>query len=149
MRGAVTKVLPYKPEDLFDLVADVESYPEFLPWVTAMRTWNRREQDDGKSSFDAEAAVRFSIIRERFSTRVKLDRCAHRIDTSLLSGPFRRLENHWRFEPADGGSNVEFAIEFEFGTRLLQGLLQANAHRAVARLMAAFEARAAKLYNNS
>ena len=149
MRGAITKVLPYRPEDLFDLVADVERYPEFLPWVIAMRTWNRRDDDGGKSSFDAEAALWFSIIRERFSTRVKLDPAALKIDTSLLSGPFRKLENHWRFAATDKGTNVEFAIDFEFGTRLLQGLLQANAHRAVARLMAAIEARADKLYNKS
>ena len=146
MRQSVTRVLPYAAEDLFNLVADVERYPEFVPWVTAMRVWNARGYEDSLRIFDAEARVRFAFVRERFSTRVSLNQKSLTIDTTLISGPFRRLENHWRFGPDGGGSRVNFDIDFEFGSRLLEGLLAANASRAAAKLMSCFEARARVLY---
>lgn len=146
MRESLTRRLPYGPDQLFDLVGDVERYPEFLPWVTAMRTWNRRPLSEAVEAFDAEARVRFAIVRETFSTRVKLDREARAIDTDLIAGPFRRLENHWTFAPDPVGAKVEFAIDFEFRGRLLEKLAAANAGRAINRLMACFEARASVLY---
>ncbi len=146
MRQSLTRRLPYAPDQLFALVGDVERYPEFLPWVTAMRTWNRRPLSETVEAFDAEARVRFAIVRETFSTKVKLDTGALAIDTELIAGPFRRLENHWRFEPDGAGAKVDFAIDFEFRSRLLERLAAANAGRAIQRLMGCFEARARTLY---
>ncbi len=134
---------------MFELVRDVERYPEFVPWVTAMRTWNRRCASETLEMFDAEARVRFAIVREAFSTGVTLDRSAWTIDTALISGPFRRLENHWRFSPDPVGAKVDFAIDFEFGSRFLERLLSANAGRAINRLMGCFEGRAKSLYGSS
>ena len=136
----------YSPRQLFDLVGDVERYPAFVPWVTDMRTWGRRECAPGVSIFDAEAKVRFAIIRERFSTRVRLDEPNLTIDANLISGPFRRLENHWRFTPTEEGTELSFGIDFEFGSRFLEGLLTANFERAVSRVVGCFERRAETLY---
>ena len=83
----MTRALPYAPEQLFDLVGDVEAYPRFVPWITGMRTWNARV-DGAVSTVDAEAQVGFSFLREKFATRVRRDRDALSIDVSLLYGPF-------------------------------------------------------------
>jgi len=142
----LTRNLPYEPRQLFDLVGDVERYPEFVPWVLRLRTWNPRAEGEGVSLVDAEAEVGFSFIHERFATRVRRDTPALAIDVDLISGPFRRLQNRWRFEPRPGGALLRFAIDFEFKTRLLDVLLAANLHHAVDRLVACFEARARALY---
>jgi coenzyme Q-binding protein COQ10 len=147
MRHHVSKLLPYTPEQLFALVGDVARYPEFVPWVTAMRTWNQRQLSDGVEALDAEAKVGFSFLKERFATRVRRDAHNRQIDTSLLSGPFRKLENRWRFlEAGHGCTRIEFDIDFQFKSRLLEGLLAANFTHAVDRLMGCFEARARALY---
>jgi len=146
LRHAVVHVLPYRPEQLFELVGDVSRYPEFVPWITAMRTWNGREAGEGVSIVDAEAAVGFSFLKERFATRVRRDAVARTVEVNLLYGPFKRLSNSWRFSPEGAGSKVEFLIDFEFKSGLLTALLAANFHHAVDRLIACFEARAAELY---
>ncbi len=146
MRHTVTRILPYRPGQLFDLVGDVERYPQFVPWVVRLRTWNRRADGDGVLLLDAEAEVRFAIVHERFATKVRLDEPAMTINVSLLSGPFRKLENRWRFAPHVEGAELTFEIDFEFRSRLLQGLLAANFHRAVNRLVGCFETRARELY---
>jgi coenzyme Q-binding protein COQ10 len=97
-------------------------------------------------TLDAEAEVRFSVVRERFATRVRMDEAARSIDVSLISGPFRRLENRWRFKPEEGGVELTFEIDFEFGSRVLQGLFAANFEAAVTRLVGCFERRADDLY---
>ncbi|WP_333585975.1 type II toxin-antitoxin system RatA family toxin [Phenylobacterium sp.] len=146
MYHRVTRDLPYGPDQLFDLVGDVERYPQFVPWLTSMRTWNLRQVGDGVDMLDAEAGVGFSFLKERFATRVRRDRPARTIQVSLLSGPFRKLENRWRFHPIDAGTQIEFEIDFEFKSRLLAALLAANFHHAVDRLIGCFEERAAVLY---
>jgi coenzyme Q-binding protein COQ10 len=146
LRHRVTRHLPYQPRQLFDLVGDVERYPEFVPWVTRLRAWNRRADGPGVLLLDAEAEVRFAIVHERFATRVRLDDPNLAIDVSLLSGPFRKLENRWRFTPHARGAELTFEIDFDFRSRLLQTLLAANFHRAVSRLVGCFEARAKDLY---
>jgi coenzyme Q-binding protein COQ10 len=146
LQHRVVRRLAYRPEQLFALVGDVERYPQFVPWVSALRTWNRRDNGEGVVTLDAEAKVRFSIIRERFATRVRLDKPALAIDVSLISGPFRRLENRWRFTPAAEGAELTFDIDFEFGSRFLETLLAANFERAVGRLVGCFEQRAEDLY---
>lgn len=146
MRHHVSKVLPYTPDQLFALVGDVARYPQFVPWITSMRTWNARETAPGISSVDAEAGVGFSFLKERFSTRVTRDAGANRIDVNLISGPFRTLKNVWSFEATDAGSKIEFDIDFAFKSRLLEALLAANFNHAVDRLMGCFEAEAKRRY---
>ncbi len=146
MRHAVTRVLPYSPEQLFDLVGDVERYPQFVPWIKTMRTWNRQDIGPGVTQLDAEVAVGFSFLRETFSTRVRRDADAGEITVRLLQGPFKRLLNQWRFSPHPTGVQVDFDIDFEFKSRLLDGLLRANFHHAVDRLIGCFDARAETLY---
>ena len=142
----VTRILPYRPEQLFDLIADVDAYPEFLPWVSSLRSWNRTEPRDGVRTLDAEAKVGFAIVRETFGTRVKLDERNLVIEVGLLYGPFKRLRNQWRFLPHEQGAKVEFEIDFEFKSRLLDAILAANLRHAADRLIGCFEARARRLY---
>lgn len=145
-RHHVSKVLPYTPEQLFQLVGDVQAYPEFVPWIATMRTWNARQVAEGVDALDAEARVGFAFLKERFATRVRRDSNLLQIDVSLISGPFRKLENRWTFHPDPGGGRVDFDIEFVFRSRLLESLLAANFHYAVDRLMHCFEGRAQQLY---
>lgn len=150
MRHHVSKLLPFTPDQLYRLVGDVDAYPDFVPWITAMRTWNPRKLGQDIEAVDAEAAVGFKFLKERFSTRVRRDARGRQIDVSLLSGPFKKLENRWRFLDAGHGcTRVEFDIEFQFKSRLLEALLTANFNGAVDKLMACFEARARSLYGET
>jgi coenzyme Q-binding protein COQ10 len=142
----VTRLLPHAPDALFALVADVEAYPQFVPWVSSLRTWNRTTPENGVSSVDAEASVGFAMVREVFATRVRMDAPNRVIDVSLLYGPFRRLSNRWAFIPTPDGTRIEFDIDFEFKSRLLDALLAANLQRAAEKLVGCFEARARDLY---
>lgn len=147
MRHHVSKVLPYEPEQLFRLVGDVARYPEFVPWINAMRTWNPRGLGDGVTAVDAEASVGFSFLKEKFATRVRRDAHNRQIDVHLLSGPFRRLDNRWRFLDAGHGcTRIEFDIEFAFKSRMLEAVLRANFNQAVDKLIGCFEARAKALH---
>jgi len=146
LKHHVSKHLPYTPDQLFALVGDVMAYPDFVPWITSMRTWNARALEAGVETVDAEAGVGFSFLKERFSTRVRRDAQNRQIDVDLLSGPFKRLANRWQFFEEEGGTRIEFDIDFQFKSRLLEALLSANFAHAVDRLMACFEARAAALY---
>ena len=144
-RHVVTRVLPYAPAQLFELVGDVEAYPRFVPWITGMRTWNGR--DDGPvSTVDAEAQVGFSFLKEKFATRVRRDREALSIDVSLLYGPFKRLANGWRFVAEGEATRVEFVIDFAFKSAMLDALLAVNIDKAANRLIACFEDRARQVY---
>ena len=127
-------------------MGDVARYPEFVPWVTSMSVGEVRTEGEGRDQLEAEAGVGFSFLTERFSTSVRRDAPAGVIEVGLLRGPFRRLSNRWRFEPHPHGTRVVFDIDFAFKTRLLDALLVANFDRAVNKLIACFEARAAALY---
>jgi coenzyme Q-binding protein COQ10 len=133
--------LPYRADQLFDLVADVERYPEFLPWCTGARIRERKD-----NVIIADLLIGFRMFRERFTSKVTLIR-PDRIDVSYSEGPFRYLDNHWSFEPqADGGCVIDFYVDFEFRSRLLQGLIGVLFNEAVRRMVAAFEGRAKQLY---
>ena len=135
------RLLPYTPEQLFDLVADVERYPEFLPWCLAARVRER----DGRT-ITADLLIGFKMVRERFTSRVVLDR-PRRIDVSYSEGPFRYLNNHWEFMPRPGGKClIDFYVDFEFRSRLLQKIIAVLFNEAVKRMVGAFEARARRLY---
>jgi coenzyme Q-binding protein COQ10 len=136
-----TRILPYTPEQVFALVADVERYPEFLPWCVAcrIRKW------DSPDSFTADLAVGFKLVREQFTSRVTLDE-SKAITVEYLNGPFAHLRNEWKFAADPGGTAVEFFLSFEFRSRLLQSLIGVLFEEAVRRMVSAFETRAAKLY---
>ena len=142
----VSRVLPYAPRELFALVGGVEAYPEFVPWVTGLRVWNRQPPKDGVSTLDAEAEVGFAFVKEKFATRVRLDEPDLTITVGLLYGPFKILRNRWRFLPAEAGTTVEFEIDFAFKSRILDALLAANMRHAAEKLIACFEERAQALY---
>jgi coenzyme Q-binding protein COQ10 len=146
LRHTLTHILPYTPEQMLDLVGDVEAYPQFVPWIVGLRTWNAHAMPDGMRVLDAEAQVGFAFLKEKFATRVRRDATAGTVKVDLLYGPFRRLTNVWKFSPHPIGTQIDFLIDFEFKSRLLDGLLAVNMHRAVDKLVACFEARAATIY---
>jgi coenzyme Q-binding protein COQ10 len=144
-RHAERKVLPFAPRQLFDLVADVPRYPEFLPWCTAARL-RRREGPDVEID---EVAIGFGPFHEKFVSRVVLtsdDPSRLAIETVGIEGPFRKLSSRWTFQPDAGGTLIDFSLEFEFRSRLLQHTVRMLFAEAVRRMVAAFEARAAQLY---
>ena len=142
----VERILPYTPDEVFRLVGDVKRYPEFVPWITSLIATRPVPMPDGGDRLSAEARVGFAFVQEAFSTRVERDPNGRVITVSLIRGPFRRLENQWRFEEHPTGVKVVFDIDFEFRSALLDGLLRANFERAVDKLIGCFEARAAVLY---
>ena len=138
-------MLPYTPQQLYDLVSDVEKYPEFLPWCVAARV---RERSD--RLIIADLAIGFRVFRERFTSKVTLSPDSPdgpRIDTVYADGPFKHLMNYWIFHPHAKGCEIDFYVEFEFRSRLLQATIELLFHEAVRRMVAAFEGRAAKLYS--
>lgn len=138
------RVLPYTPRQLFDLVADIEAYPQFLPWCIGARI-RRREG----ALIVADLIIGFRLFRERFTSHVTLAPDAPqgaRIDTVYADGPFKRLESYWVFHPHEAGCDIEFFVDFEFRSRLLQATIELLFHEAVRRMVAAFEGRAARLY---
>ena len=136
-----TRVLPYTPEQMYALVADIERYPEFLPWCVACRVSKRLSPTE----FTADLAVGFKMVREQFTSRVSL--VPHQgISVQYIKGPFAHLSNDWTFVPAPGGCTVEFFLSFEFRSKMLQSLIGALFEEAVKRMVDAFETRARKLY---
>ena len=140
-----TRVVPYTPDQMFDLVADVARYPEFLPWVTAARI--RSTDSEG---FVADVLVGFKSFREKFTSRVVLNRATRVIIAEYLDGPFKHLTNRWHFEPRqDGGCTIDFDINFEFKLRVLEKLIGSLFDRAVMKMTDAFETRATQLYGGA
>mgnify|MGYP000408644079 CR=1 FL=1 len=136
----------HAPDDVFDLVADVRDYPRFIKWIRAMRVIEENAVD-GVGTLTAEAMVGYKLLRERFTTRVTLDRLNGAIDVAFVAGPFSALENRWRFRPlADGSTEVDFHVCVELTNPLLRAILAANFDRAAERIMNAFEARAAERF---
>lgn len=143
-RHSETKHLPYSPEQLFGLVADVGRYDEFLPWVVAVRVRSSSETET-----IADLVVGFNAFKERFTSRVTKERPA-RILVDYIEGPLKYLKNEWRFEAApQGGSNVYFSVDFAFKSRIFESLAGAMFDRALRRMTGAFEQRAAALYGSS
>ncbi|MDO9608385.1 MAG: type II toxin-antitoxin system RatA family toxin [Brevundimonas sp.] len=142
----VTRILPYAPEQLADLVADVRAYPDFVPWVTTMRVTNERTEAEGVTVLDAEAGVGFAFLKERFATWVRHDRNAPKVEVGLLRGPFKHLKNRWEFFPHPDGARLEFMIDFAFKSRMLDMMLSANFDLAVSKLIGCFEAEARRRY---
>ena len=137
------RIINHKPENLFDLVADVKRYPEFLPWCLAARI---RTQNEGE--LQADLIIGFQIFKEQFTSRVIIDRNMLKIDTTYADGPFKYLQNHWKFLPHPDGCEIDFYVDFEFKSRLLQTVMETLFTEAVRRMVRAFENRADELYQN-
>jgi coenzyme Q-binding protein COQ10 len=137
---AEQRVLPYTPEQLFALVADIERYPEFLPWCIGARIKERQP-----NLVVADLIIGFKVFRERFTSRVVLDPPG-KIDVTYAEGPFRHLDNHWTFERAPEGCRIGFFVDFEFKSRLMQKVIEVLFSEAVRRMVGAFEKRACDLY---
>jgi coenzyme Q-binding protein COQ10 len=138
--------VPYTAEQMFDLVADVERYPEFVPLCQALKLRQRNQKPDGTEVIVADMTVSFKLVKETFTSRVTLDRAGRKILVEYVSGPFSRLENRWTFEPNDCGCEVTFFIAYEFKSRMLALLMGTMFDTAFARLSAAFEKRADAIY---
>lgn len=142
--------MPYSADQMFALIADVEAYPRFLPWCAAARIRERQTDAQGREVLDADLVISFRVFRERFGSRVTLNRATAQIDVAYLDGPFRYLDNHWQFTPAGPDAcDVEFHVDFEFRSRTLQAIVGMVFYEAMQRIVRAFEARAADLYGPS
>src|SRR6056297_17500 len=141
-----SRPLPYSAQQMYDLVADVGSYPKFLPWTAAARVRKETDQADGSKLMEADLVISFKVFRERFGSRVVLWPGDRRIETEYLDGPFRYMRSNWAFSPAEGGCEVSFDVDFAFKNRLLQSAAEVFFHEAMKRIVRAFEARAQALY---
>lgn len=138
------RCLPYSAEQMFDLVADVARYGEFLPWVVATRV-----RSDSETEMVADMLVGFKALREKFTSRVTKDR-PHAIKVHYVDGPLRDLDNIWRFVPlGDGGCEVDFCVDFTFRNAMFERLAGKYFDRAFRKMVAAFEDRANDLYGNN
>ena len=142
-RHTERRVLPFTPAQMYDLVADIEKYPLFLPWCSGARIRERRD-----NLVVADLMISFKIYRERFTSRVTLH-APDRIDTVFSEGPFKHLQNRWVFLPDPGGCLVDFFVEFEFKSKILDALISVLFNEAVHRMVKAFEGRAQALYGRS
>jgi coenzyme Q-binding protein COQ10 len=139
--------VPHTPDQMFALVADVERYPEFLPLCEALTVRSRKERD-GKTLLVADMSIGYKAIRETFTTQVMLKPDEHAIDVKYIDGPFRYLDNRWRFEPeGEGGCQIRFYIDYEFKSRILGAMMGAMFDRAFRMFAEAFEKRAASIYS--
>ena len=139
---AEKKILPHRPDQMFDLVADVGRYPEFLPWCMGARI---RSQTD--ELLVADLIIGFKGLRENFTSHVALDRKAMTINVTYQGGPFKYLNNNWKFEEIEVGQcTLDFYVDFEFKSRILQRVIEMLFGEAVRRMVDAFEKRAAHLY---
>ena len=140
-----TRALPYSAQQMYDLVADVARYPEFLPWCAASRIRSTRAEGD-HTVMEADLVISFKVFRERFGSRVTLWPEDYKIDTSYLDGPFRYMHSTWAFRDAPGGCEVDFHVDFEFKNAILQSVIGLVFNDAMQRIVRAFERRAEALY---
>ncbi len=141
-----TRVVGHDAQQMYDLVADVARYPEFLPWTAAARV--RSVTPDGEALImAADLVISFKVFRERFGSRVVLWPNDLKIETDYLDGPFKYLHSHWAFRDLDGGCEVDFSVDFEFKNAILQKVIGVVFDQAMRRIVRAFEDRAATLYD--
>lgn len=149
-RHSENRTLPYSASQIYDLVADVARYPEFLPWTAAARIRSRQpieERSPGAEVLEADLVISFKVFRERFASRVTLLPAEGRIETEYLDGPFKYLVSNWDVaDHPDGGCQVRFHVDFEFRNALLQRVIGVVFDEAMRRVVGAFERRAEVLY---
>ena len=141
-----TRVLPYSAQQMYDLVADVARYPEFLPWTSAARIRSVTERGDHEEML-ADLVISFKLFRESFASRVRLYPDQKRIETEYIEGPFKQMQSVWGFRDVAGGAvEVSFSTDFEFRNRLLQKAAGVFFFEAMRQVVRAFEKRAQQLY---
>jgi coenzyme Q-binding protein COQ10 len=140
---AEKRILRHTPEQLFALVADVHRYPEFLPWCVGARVISRNE-----NKLIADLTIGFKMFRETFRSEVTLEH-PDMVRVTYLNGPFRYLNNTWKFTPVEQGTEVDFFVDFEFRSRLLQMVIGTVFNEAVRLMVRAFERRAMSLYGRT
>lgn len=141
----IRRPVKHSAEQMYALVADVEKYPEFLPLCEALTIRTKKERD-GKTLLLADMTVGYKAIRETFTTQVLLNPAEKAIDVKYIEGPFKYLDNRWRFEPSPDGSIVHFYIEYEFKSMILGALMGSMFDRAFRMFAEAFEERADRIY---
>lgn len=144
-RHSEDRTMPYSAQQMYDLVADVARYPEFLPWCAAARIRSEEPKGDGMEML-ADLVISFKVFREKFGSRVTLWPETHKIDTEYLDGPFRYLTSQWQFDDCEDGCRVRFFVDFEFRNAILQGVIGMVFNEAMQRIVRAFEDRAKALY---
>jgi len=144
-KHAETRLLPYSAAQMYDLVADIARYPEFIPWIMATRVRSVTAETGGNVML-SDMVVGFRMFRERFTSRVTLRPELREIDTEYIEGPFKHMIAHWRFQDVEGGCEVAFDVDFEFRNKVLQGAAGLFFHDAMRRIVGAFEARAKDLH---
>ena len=145
------RLVRHQAVQMFDLVADVERYPEFVPLCKALTVRSRRQETDGREMLVADMTVGYRLIRETFTSRVALDKPNLKVRVEYIDGPFSRLENIWNFkDEAEGeGSRVGFFIDYEFKSRTLGVLMGSMFDAAFRKFASAFERRADTIYGRS
>lgn len=138
---SIEHILPYTPEQMYNLVADVERYPEFLPWCNGARVWERTDE-----SMLADLLVHFKGFNSKYTSRVLLDPEDKEISVELVHGPFKHLYNGWKFTRHPEGVRVEFDIDFEMNSKILQSMIGFMFEDAFKKMLTAFEERAKVLY---
>lgn len=137
------KNLPFTPEQMFDLVADVDAYADFAPWCVSSRI----KKWEGETVFYADLVAGYKLLRERFTSKVILEPKT-RIYIDYLRGPLKHLKNQWLFiREEDGSCTIDFSVEFEFNSTILQGLAQVFFNEIIKRMVSSFEARAYEIYS--
>jgi coenzyme Q-binding protein COQ10 len=140
-----TRTVPYTAQQMYDLVADVASYPDFLPWTAAARI--RSITPDGDAQImAADLVISFKVFREKFGSRVVLRPSDMKIETDYLDGPFKYMHSNWAFRDAGEACELDFAVDFEFRNAILQKVIGVVFDQAMRRIVRAFEERAAELY---
>jgi len=140
-----TRKMPYSAAQMYDLVADVARYPEFLPWCAAARIKSRKSQGTAEVMI-AELVISFKVFREVFGSKVTLYLEEMKIDTEYLDGPFSHMKSTWGFRDTETGCDVDFFVDFEFRNAILRGVVGVVFNDAMQRIVRAFERRADALY---
>ena len=142
---AEKRTMPYSAKQMYDLVADIGAYDQFLPWISAVRIRSQEDMPDGQI-VEADLVVSFKVFRERFGSRVTLQPDLRHIEVEYLEGPFKYLKNHWKFVDQEDGCEIDFFVDFEFKSRALQAVIGLVFNEAMQRIVRAFEERARTLY---
>ncbi len=149
-RFSTKRRVHHAASDMFDLVADVEKYPEFVPMCTDMRVRSETDKGEGVTVMVATMTVAYKMIRQSYTSRATLDKPNQKILVEYLDGPFRRMQNRWAFHPKEEGAcEVEFFIDYEFRSRTLAMLMGAVFDTVFRRMAAAFEKRADEVYGRA
>lgn len=143
-----TRKLPYSADQMYDLVADISAYPQFLPWCSAARIRSRTTQGECET-VEADLVISFKVFRESFASRVELWNMAKKIDTQYLEGPFKHMKSSWESVDTPSGCDVRFFVDFEFKNAILRSIVGVVFNEAMQRIVRAFESRAEMLYGKS